>query len=100
MFSCAPILIFGDPYQFTFIPTLTLLLSTIPLLFLRESVYRLWRRFALVAFPLAILLITLAPLHDRSVYGVDREYVTFLTSALFLLASYALITYKTLRTRQ
>jgi len=79
---------------------LAIFISTIPLLFLKEKVYKAWRTFALFAIPLSLLWIFLTPIHGSGgILATGREYITFLVSGLFLAISYILIIYKAWRYR-
>jgi CBS domain containing-hemolysin-like protein len=78
----------------------SIFISTLPLLFLKEKVYKSWRIFALWAIPLSLLWIFLTPIHGSGgILATGREYITFLVSGLFLTISYILIAYKTWKWR-
>lgn len=92
--SCLRILVYGAPYQYFFLPLASILLSIIPLFFLRESAYKAWQKFAVVGLPIVAVLIFLAPTTDPGDYiklGYDREVASMLFSALFLLTSWGVI---------
>ena len=78
-----------------FIIFIAILISTLPLLFLKEKVYKAWRAFVLWGIPLSLLWIFLTPIHGSGgILATGREYITFLVSSLFLTISYILIAYK------
>lgn len=96
---CVEISIFPDKFQAISLILLTLILSATPTLFLKEPIYKTWRLFALIAIPVMLIAIFLTPVHARSMLGIDRESVTLLVSALFILTSYSMYTYKYIKTR-
>jgi len=88
-------------FDFTGPIGLVVILSTLPLLFLKEKVYKAWRIFALWAIPLSLLWIFLTPVYGSGgILSTGREYITFLVSGLFLTISYLLIIYKAWRYRE
>ena len=97
--KCVRVLLFGSPYQLVALPSLSVLLSLLPLYFLKEGVFKTWRTFALIYLPIAIFLIVISPEQlDQSFlgmsYGADRESTTIATAGLFVLVSYIIIIYK------
>jgi hypothetical protein len=78
----------------------SILLSLILLLFLKEGVYRTWRKLAVVALPIIALLIAMTPEYNGELISVDREQVTMLTSALFFIVSYIFIGWKAFALRR
>jgi len=81
----------------------TLLLSLIPLYFLKEGIYKAWRKFAVIYLPIAILWIAASDPYGGGGYvGMldSREQVTFFVSGLFLLISLILIIYKSIKLRK
>ena len=99
MFRCVDI-IFFEEYQAQAMILVSVLLSLIPLFFLKEYVYKICRKFALIAIPAMAVLILLAPAHAQGDYislGFDREIASMLFSVLFVLASWGIATIKTLK---
>lgn len=92
--SCISVLLFGYPYQAYFLPLLAVLLSLTPLFFTPERAYETWRKFAVWAVPLMLVLIFASPVHDSGNWGLNldltREMAALLYSGLFLLISWAL----------
>ena len=72
-----------------------------PLYFTRETTYKAWRKFALVALPILILGIYATPQNGSSGFiGIgleDRESFTMFGSAVFIVISYILIIYKSIK---
>ncbi len=82
---------------------LSILLSLLPLFFLKESVYLAWRKFAMVALPIVALLIFLSPAKAPGAFitlGFDREVAAMTFSALFLIISWLIILMKALKNRK
>jgi hypothetical protein len=95
--DCIRVLVYGAPYQYYALPAVSLLLSILPLLVARHSVYVAWRKFAVVAVPVFVLLILLAPSHGSGTMipmDLTRELSAILWSGLFLAVSWVLIAYK------
>ena len=84
---------------------LCILVSLLPLLFLKEAVYKSWRNFAMIYIPIAIVLIMASPEYSDGFLGGGwsmtpaREETTMWLSGLFLFISLILITYKSLKLR-
>ncbi|OIO31754.1 hypothetical protein AUJ44_04105 [Candidatus Nomurabacteria bacterium CG1_02_47_685] len=82
----------------------SLLLSLLPLFFLKEAIYHAWRRFALWYLPVAVVLISIAPASISGGMGgpiipTDRETVSLILSAFFLIISLILIIYQSIMLR-
>jgi len=103
-FDCVRILFFGAPYQYLTGILLSILLSLLPLFFLKEAIYHAWRRFALWYLPVAVVLISIAPASISGGMGgpiipTDRETVSLILSAFFLIISLLLIIYQSIMLR-
>ena len=75
------------------------------LYFLKEGVYKAWRKFAVIYLPIAIFLIAISPTHSSNFLGgpsvgYDREGTTIALSIIFLLISLILIIYKSIKLRK
>jgi hypothetical protein len=95
---------YGDLDQALGLVSFSLLLSILPLFFLKEPVYHAWFKFAAVALPVIALLIWITPATQSSGYaltfGPDRELVSWILAPLFLVVSYLLILIKAFRIRK
>lgn len=83
--------------------SLSLLLSLLPLLFTRESIYRAYRTFALWYWIIVLGLILLAPRdsgHDYVPMGATREETALVFSILFVLISWAIALVRYMRLRK
>ena len=74
-------------------------LSGVLLLFFSPLVFASWLRFAKYYLPIAAVLIILSPVSDGSIFGFDKEFMTWLLSGTFFVVSLILITYKQIRLR-
>jgi len=102
LLGCVDVIIFGN-YQVISLFSFSILLSLIPLYFLKEEVYVVWRKFALVALPIIALLIFLSPISATGDYvtlGYTREIASMFFSGLFLLISWSIATYHALKKYQ
>lgn len=85
------------------IPLLSLFISIIPLFFLKEQVYKSWRKFAIFAIPVIAIFIFLSPTRvpgDYITLGFDREVASMLFSIVFLVISWCIAIVKTLKTKR
>jgi len=82
----------------------SLFLSIFPLIFLKESVYKAWAKFAVVAVPLLLLFIFLSPETSGGLFGstslFTRETAAMNGSVIFLILSYIIIAIQAWRTRK
>ena len=72
---------------------LSLILLAVP------KTFNSWLRFAKYYLPIAAALIILSPVSDGSIFGFDKEFMTWLLSGIFLVVSLILIIYKQIRLR-
>ena len=91
----------GNPI---FIFSASLLLASLILLFVRESVYKSWRRFAYWAVPIGVIILWLAPTSTPGGIGISfldftKQTASWLVSGAFLLISLFIIIRKSLRSR-
>lgn len=104
LLDCGRILFFGSPQQYFSLPTLVILISTIPLFFLKEAVYKTWRNFSLVFIPLLFVFIFTSPEHNSGLFGTtnlfNRESSAFVGSWSYLILSYIIIAVKAWKTRK
>ena len=100
LISCVRRLIFSNSYQNVFLLSFSLLITLIPLYFLKEAVYKTWRKFVVVYLPIAIVLIAFTkPTGGAAMFAFDREMATITFSALFLIVSFFIITIRSFRLR-
>ena len=86
LLTCLRISIFGAPYQYFFLPIVSVLLSVIPFFFLKEYIYTTWKKFALFGIPIIAILIFLSPVRaggDYITLGYTREIASMLFSGMF-----------------
>ncbi len=84
--------------------SLSLLLSLIPLLFLRVEVYRTWRKFALWYWGVGIFLLLIIPGGGGGGWAMSfpspKDILTVLLPILFLIISYMLMLAKSQQLRK
>ncbi|PIQ66802.1 MAG: hypothetical protein CO184_01600 [Candidatus Zambryskibacteria bacterium CG_4_9_14_3_um_filter_40_16] len=61
---------------------------------LSEPVFKTWWRFAKYYTVVAAVLITLSPTIDGSIFGFDKEFMSWFLASIFLLTSLILIARK------
>lgn len=67
---------------------------------MREEVYVAWFRFARVWIPGSMILIFLAPQYSSDwMYSIEKGPIAFLSSLLFFVISFILVSWKRLSTR-
>ena len=64
------------------------------LLFVHEQKFYFWLRFAKYYLPIAAVLILLSPTVDSSILGFDKEFMTWVLSGIFFIASLGIIIFK------
>lgn len=69
-------------------------------LLLREEIFRAWIKFARIYLPISILIILWAPSSDGSLFPIDKEVMSWLTSVLFLFISLVIIATKSWKLRK
>jgi len=72
-------------------------LSNLLLLFFSDSYFIVWFRFAKYYLPIAAFLIIFSPTTDSSIFGFDKEFMSWFLSGLFLVVSIIIIFYKHFR---
>lgn len=98
--ALCPLLVSAQYFGLT---AFSLLLSLLPLLFTRESIYRSWRMFALWYWIIVLGLILLAPGdsgHDYVPMGVTREETALAFSILFVLISWVITLVRCIQLRK
>ncbi|HEY4478834.1 MAG TPA: hypothetical protein VI981_00535 [Candidatus Paceibacterota bacterium] len=85
--------------------SLSILLCSIVLYFLRQGVYRAWTKFMLWWIPFSVILIALTPSYggsglDGGVPGLDREMIIWLAASAFFIISLAIIAWKSFQLRR
>ena len=95
----------GNYYEAIVTPTIffsaSILLSVIFLLFLSEDTYKKWRKFALWAIPMGIIILFLAPSDSSTSMAIGKDFsketASWLVSGLFLIISLIIIIRKSLK---
>lgn len=82
----------------------SIFISTIPLFFLKEAVYKTWRNFSLVFIPLLLIFIFTSPESSGGLFGTtnlfDRESAAMVGTTTYLILSYIIIAVKAWKTRK
>jgi len=103
IFRCIDVSLFGEHTEYMLI-SLSLFFSILPLLFLKETVYNIWKSFAVVAFSLLLLLVFTTPQSSGGLFGHTslfiREEIALYSSILFLILSYIIIAVQAWKTRK
>ena len=73
---------------------------SLAIFFLREEIFHAWIKFARIYLPIAILLILWAPSSDSSLFPLDKEVMSLVTSVLFLFISLLIIGIKSWKLRK
>lgn len=97
--KCAYLNVFETAFLVIGLPSISLFISSVSLVFFKDETYVAWRKWAIYGFPIILLLILLAPAHPPGGFitlGYDREIASFAFSILFLAISWVLMGYKVL----
>ncbi len=95
LLGCIDVIIFGS-YQFISLLSFSIFFSLIPFYFLKEGVYKTWRKFALVTLPVLVIIVLISPTrsgNDFISFGNTQEQLSMLFSVLFLIASWGIAVY-------
>ena len=87
----------GVVLSMIFFPAIIVLVSLI-LFFLKDEIFNSWLKFTKWYLPIAIILIVIFPSH-AGFLSPDRETITWLSAALFLIISLLIIGWKSWRLR-
>ncbi|KKR26314.1 MAG: hypothetical protein UT57_C0036G0002 [Microgenomates group bacterium GW2011_GWC1_39_7] len=87
----------GDIGMSTFLFSVSLLVALLFLRWSKEPSFISWSRFAKYYLPIAALLIIFSPTTDSSIFGFDKEFMSWFLSSLFLVISIIIIFYKHFR---
>jgi hypothetical protein len=82
---------FNEIIQISFSFSVPLIVISLILLFLKEQAFKVWLKFAAIFLPIAIVLISLAPITQRTLIGFDREKITLILAAIFFITSLFII---------
>ena len=103
VWRCIDVSLFGGHPEYSLV-IFALFLSILPLIFLKESVYKAWAKFAVVAIPLLLLFILSSPETSGGLFGstslFTRETAAMNGSLIFLILSYIIIAVQAWRTRK
>jgi hypothetical protein len=90
---------YNNLVQIGFIFSIPLIIISILLLFLKDQIFVSWSRLAIFFLPIAIIIIAITPSTSGSISPIEKEPVTLLLAAFFLIVSIILITIKSLKLR-
>lgn len=88
--------IIGQPLG---ILSVCLFFLSLVLLIAHEQVFRVWSKFTIIFFPVAIALIAITPSISGSIDPVEREPVTLFLATIFLIVSLLIIAIKSFQLR-
>ncbi|MFA6184476.1 MAG: hypothetical protein WC682_05280 [Parcubacteria group bacterium] len=91
VFSLGEPLLLGAPF---------LIVVSIILFFLRHDFYNVWKKFAKIFLPIAIILILITPTQYGGFVGIDKEMATWGLASLFLISSLGIIIWKSIQLRK
>ena len=87
---------FGAPLIFFSVLSI---FSIIALFFLKEQVFVVWKKFAVIYIPISIVIIAISPSQGDMFFPSMQEMLIFALPAIFLVASLAIIITKSLKLR-
>lgn len=91
---------FEDFLIIYFVLSFIIFIPSLSLFFVKEEIYRSWRLFAIIFFPISLFLIASAPEYCGAIVCLlTREAVTLYMSILFLIISFSIIAIKSWRLR-
>ncbi|HBR78869.1 MAG TPA: hypothetical protein DEA46_00375 [Candidatus Moranbacteria bacterium] len=90
----------GDVGMPLFLFSIVLFLIFFIFLFVKEDVFNIWKKFAKIFLPIAILLIIITPTTYGGFVGIDKELATWWLAGLFLISSIAIIIWKSIQLRK
>lgn len=88
-YSCYDFL-FGEKYVFYFFTPLFISASLLLTLIFSEKIFKIWRKFAIVAVPImiiSILLVKVSPLACGNLICIDRTFMIFLSGIVYSIIS-------------
>jgi len=74
--------------------TASIIIISFTLLFFNNQFFYSWFRFTKYFLPIAIILVVLSPSIDSSIFGFDKEFMSWFLASIFLLTSLILIARK------
>lgn len=77
-----------------------LFIISLILLIVREQVFKAWSKFSIIFLPIAIVLIEISPSTSGSIDPIEKEPVTLLSAAIFLIVSILIISIKSFKLRK
>ncbi|EKE20492.1 MAG: hypothetical protein ACD_7C00551G0001 [uncultured bacterium] len=69
-------------------------------LFIKEEIFNIWKKFAKIFLPIAIILIIITPTQYGGFVGIDKELATWWLAGLFLVSSVGIIIWKSIELRK
>ncbi|MDX9925610.1 MAG: hypothetical protein RBS48_12675 [Ignavibacteriaceae bacterium] len=90
----------GDVGIPLFLFSSALLFIFLMFLFVKEDVFNIWKKFAKIFLPVAMLLVVITPTHYGGLVGIDKEIATWWLAGLFLFISIGIIVWKSIHLRK
>jgi len=87
----------GEPL---FIISLSLMVCSLILFFMKDEVFKFWLKFAYIWIPLTSIFVIISPEYDSGLIPIEKESVSILFSVLFLLISIIIIISKSISLRK
>jgi hypothetical protein len=91
---------FDNVAQFVGLFSVIFLLLFFIFLFIKEDIFNIWKKFAKIFLPIAVLLVIVTPTHYGGLVGIDKELVTWWSASLFLISSIGIIMWKSIQLRK
>lgn len=89
--------IIGQPLG---ILSICLFVISIILLITREQVFYAWSKFSIIFFPMAFVIIFMAPVINGTLIGFDKELATLYLASIFVIISLLIIIFKSFQFRK
>lgn len=84
-----------------FLGSMSLVVTSFILLFLKPEIFKTWSKFAIFAIPILAVFIITTPVQCSAALGMclDKELASWFSSILFLIISLIIIIYKSIKLR-
>lgn len=84
-----------------FLGSMSIIIVSFILIFLKPEIFKIWSKFALFAIPLLAIFIITTPVRCSAALGMclNKELASWLSSIVFLIISLVIIIYKSLKPR-
>lgn len=80
--------------------SICLFVISLALLFTKHQIFTTWSKFAMIFLPIATVLVAITPTIGGAIIDFDKESLALFLSGVFLIASLAIITVKSLKLRR